>query len=177
MHFELNAGERSIGRVMEVIGGSRARAHQAMEQDPHSALHTDYLLYSSEHGSGSVLGVKEEGEGSISVFAISELSNDAPVLDFCADEPELPGRDALLVCSGMKSEGCIKRVRSGILVESSGSSGQQLFDGATGLWSVKAKRKDPFDSFLMVSFIQSTKLMRVGDQGKQGPSVFCPFAC
>ncbi|KAG0298409.1 hypothetical protein BGZ96_012131 [Linnemannia gamsii] len=166
MHFELNTGERSIGRVMEVIGGSRARVHQELEQDPQAALYTDYLIYSSEHGSGSVLGVKEEEEGSIGVFAISELSNDAPVLDFCADEPAFPGRDSLLVCSGMKSEGCIKRVRSGVFVESSGSSGKQLFVGATGVWSVKSKWTDTFDSFLVVSFIQSTKLMRVSDQGE-----------
>ncbi|KAF8941394.1 hypothetical protein BGZ47_007395 [Haplosporangium gracile] len=60
----------------------------------------------TEHGRGSILGVKEEEEGTIGVFAISELSNDAPVLDFCANEPTLPGRDSLFVCSGLKSEGC-----------------------------------------------------------------------
>ncbi|KAF9151941.1 hypothetical protein BG015_006027 [Linnemannia schmuckeri] len=125
-----------------------------------------YCMVYVDHGHGSILGVKEEEGGTIGVFAISELSNDAPVLDFCANEPALPGRDSLFVCSGMKSEGCIKRVRSGILVESSGSSGQQLFGGATAVWSVKAKRKDPFDSYLVVSFIQSTKLMRVSEQGE-----------
>ncbi|KAF9133913.1 hypothetical protein BGW39_008668 [Mortierella sp. 14UC] len=165
MHFELHTGERPIGRVMEVIAGSHTRALSEPEQGQATA-HMDYLLYSSEHGNGSVLGVKEEENGTIGVFSISELSNDAPVLDFCADEPALPGCDSLFVCSGMKSEGCIKRVRSGVLVESSGSSGQQRFDGATGVWSVKAKREDPYDSFLVVSFIQSTKLMRVGKEGE-----------
>ncbi|OAQ36501.1 hypothetical protein K457DRAFT_131724 [Linnemannia elongata AG-77] len=166
MYFELDAGDRPIGRVLEVIGGGRSIVHQRTEQGPNQPLHTDFLLYSSEHGNGNILGVKEEEEGTISVFAVSELLNDAPVLDFCAHEPTLPGRDSLYACSGMKSEGCIKRVRSGILVESSGSSGLQLFDGATGVWSVKAKRKDTFDSFLVVSFIRSTKLMRVSEQGE-----------
>ncbi|KAF9146965.1 hypothetical protein BGX30_000049 [Mortierella sp. GBA39] len=165
IYFELDAGERPIGRVLEVIGGSRS-VHQRTERGPDQPLHTDFLLYSSDHGNGSILSVKEEEEGTIGVFAVSELLNDAPVLDFCADEPALPGRDSLFACSGMKSEGCIKRVRSGILVESSGSSGHQLFAGATGVWNVKAKRKDPFDSFLVVSFIMSTKLMRVSEQGE-----------
>ncbi|KAG9072646.1 hypothetical protein KI688_000417 [Linnemannia hyalina] len=164
IYFELDAGERPIGRVLEVIGGSRS-VHQRAESGPDQPLHTDFLLYSSDHGNGSILSVKEEEEGTIGVFAVSELLNDAPVLDFCADEPALPGRDSLFACSGMKSEGCIKRVRSGILVESSGSSGHQLFAGATGVWNVKAKRKDLFDSFLVVSFIKSTKLMRVSEQG------------
>lgn len=172
MYFELDAGERPIGRVLEVIGGSRFIVHQKTEGGPDQPLHMDFLLYSSEYGNGSILSVKEEEEGTIGVFAVSELLNDAPVLDFCADEPALPGRDSLLACSGMKSEGCIKRVRSGILVESSGSSGHQLFGGATGVWSVKATQKDPFDSFLVISFIKSTKLMRVSEQGKQS---ICPL--
>jgi hypothetical protein len=166
MHFELHTGERPIGRVMEVIAGNRTGAHSGLERGHTRTLYTDYLLYSSEHGDGSVLGVKEEQNGTIGVFSVSELSNDAPVLDFCADEPVLPGRDSLFVCSGMKSEGCIKRIRFGVLAESSGSSGQQRFDGATGVWSVKAKHGDPYDSFLVVSFIQSTKLMRVGKEGE-----------
>ncbi|KAG0279891.1 hypothetical protein BGZ95_011936 [Linnemannia exigua] len=166
MHFELHTGERPIGRVMEIIAGNRTGVPSTSEQGESIALHTDYLLYSSEHGNGSVLGVKEEVNGTIGVFSVSELSNDAPVLDFCADEPALPGRDSLFVCSGMKSEGCIKRVRSGVLVDSSGSSGQQRFGGATGVWSVKERRKDLYDSFLVISFIQSTKLMRVGEEGE-----------
>ncbi|KAK3842876.1 MAG: mono-functional DNA-alkylating methyl methanesulfonate N-term-domain-containing protein [Linnemannia gamsii] len=166
MHFELHTGERPIGRVMEIIAGDRTGVLPTPEKGRSIALHTDYLLYSSEHGNGSVLGVKEEVNGTIGVFSVSELPNDAPVLDFCADEPVFPGRDSLFVCSGMKSEGCIKRVRSGVVVNSSGSSGQQRFGGATGVWSVKEKRKDPYDSFLVISFIQSTKLMKVGEEGE-----------
>ncbi|KAF9093953.1 hypothetical protein BGX29_009725 [Mortierella sp. GBA35] len=164
MNFELNAGERPIGGVMEVLTRHHNTVRLPSDPDQDTVLRTDYLLYSSEYGDGSILGVKEE-EDTIGLYAVSELSNDAPVLDFCAPEPALPGRDSLFVCSGMKSEGCIKRIRSGILAESSGSSGQQLFEGATGVWSVKANHMDAFDSFLVVSFIQSTKLMKASGEG------------
>ncbi|KAF9334042.1 hypothetical protein BGZ91_011026 [Linnemannia elongata] len=63
MYFELDAGDRPIGRVLEVIGGSRSIVHQRTEQGPNQPLHTDFLLYSSEHGNGNILGVKEEEEG------------------------------------------------------------------------------------------------------------------
>ncbi|KAF9968006.1 hypothetical protein BGZ70_007203 [Mortierella alpina] len=129
-------------------------------------LSTDYVLYSSDQGDGGILAIKEEEvDGGIELFAITELQNSSPVLDFCVQEPTLPGRDSLYLCSGLKQEGSLKRVRSGILAESSGSGGNQFFAGATGLWNVKENRDDAFDSFLVVSFVQSTTLMRTGDGG------------
>ncbi|KAF9931395.1 hypothetical protein FBU30_010324 [Linnemannia zychae] len=165
MHFELCVGGRPIGQAMGVITRNCLETDAGSTNEHIIAPQIDYLLYSSECGSGGILGIKETDKG-IGVYAISELPNDAPVLDFCIDEPRLPGRDSLFTCSGMKSEGCIKRIRSGIVVESSGTSGQQQFNGATGIWSVKTKRNDPVDSFLVISFIQSTKLMRVGNEGE-----------
>ncbi|KAF8982471.1 hypothetical protein BGZ46_001197 [Entomortierella lignicola] len=163
MHFELVTGDRPVGNAMQVLARRQfitQPLYSEMNQD--IILNTDYLIYSSDYGDGGVLGIKEEEEG-IDLFAITELQNCSPILDFCIREPAFPGRDSLYACSGMKSEGAVKRIRSGISVESSGSSGDDLFSGATGLWSVKEKREQTFDSFLVVSFVQSTKLIRSGE--------------
>ncbi|KAF9574560.1 hypothetical protein EC968_006173 [Mortierella alpina] len=166
MQFELVSGERPVGNVMLVLGRRQVLAEPTTAREEQEIiLNTDYVLYSSDQGDGGILAIKEEEDGGIELFAITELQNSSPVLDFCAQEPALPGHDSLYICSGLKQEGSLKRVRSGIPAESSGSGGNQFFAGATGLWNVKENRDDAFDSFLVVSFVQSTTLMKTGDGG------------
>ncbi|KAF9963351.1 hypothetical protein BGZ65_004120 [Modicella reniformis] len=165
MQFELISGDRPVGNVMQVLARNQfAIVPVLAEMDQEIVLNTDYLVYSNDYGDGGILAIKEEEEG-INLFAITELQNSSPILDFCAREPSLPGRDSLYACSGMKGEGTLKRIRSGVSIESSGSSGQEFFAGATGLWSIKENVGDAFDSFLVISFIQSTKFMRSGEVG------------
>ncbi|KAF9350984.1 hypothetical protein BGX34_000870, partial [Mortierella sp. NVP85] len=166
MQFELISGDRPVGSVMQVLARHQfATLSLQADLDQEILLNTDYLVYSSDYGDGGILAIKEDEEEGIDLFAITEIQNSSPILDFCTREPSLPGRDSLYVCSGMKTEGSLKRIRSGLSIESSGSSGQQFFTGATGLWSIKANMSDAFDSFMVVSFIQSTKLMRSGEGG------------
>lgn len=169
MNFEMVSGERPIGKVMQVVGRrqiaalSQDRDHdEDMDSPEEVILNTDFLIYAGEQGDGGVLAIKEE-ETHIDLFAITHLQNCAPTLDFCMREPSMPGRDTLFVCTGMKSQGAIQKIRSGISVESSGSSGNQFFAGATGLWGIKVQATDEFDTFLVVSFIQSTKIMQSGE--------------
>ncbi|KAG0309948.1 hypothetical protein BGZ98_000036 [Dissophora globulifera] len=165
MQFELVSGDRPVGNVMQVLARRQFTTEPLLSDVGQSiVLNTDYLIYSNDYGDGGVLAVREEEDG-IDLFAVTELENCSPVLDFCAREPSFPGRDSLYVCSGMRNEGSLQRIRAGISVESSGSSGNQFFAGATGLWSAKESDEDAFDSYLLVSFIQSTKLMRSGDEG------------
>ena len=166
MNFELITGDRPVGEVLFVLARAQLKTEPIMgDTNQEIILNTDYLLYSNDQGDGGILAVKEEEDG-IDLFAITELQNTSPVLDFCAREPSLPGKDALFVCSGMKEEGSIKRIRSGITTESTGSSGDNFFAGATGLWSVKESAADEFDSFIVASFIQQTKIMRSGPGGR-----------
>ncbi|KAI1320384.1 hypothetical protein EDD11_001186 [Mortierella claussenii] len=160
MHFELVSSERPVGSTMQVLARREFITESLLtEPSQELLLNIDYLVYSSDYGDGGVVAFKEEEDG-IDVYAVASLQNSSPVVDFCAQEPLLPGRDSLFLCSGMKEEGALKRVRSGISVTSSGSSGSELFAGATGLWSLKENSSDAFESILVVSFIQSTKLMR-----------------
>ncbi|KAG0202648.1 hypothetical protein BGX28_004908 [Mortierella sp. GBA30] len=165
MQFELISGERPVGNVMLVLARRQTTIETPMSDAGQDIVfNTDYVLYSSDQGDGGILAVKEE-EGGIDLFAITELQNSSPILDFCIQEPTFPGRDSLYICSGMKQEGSIKRIRSGIPAESSGSGGNEFFAGTTGLWSIKENQQDVFDSFLVVSFVQSTTLMKTGDGG------------
>ncbi|KAF9395568.1 hypothetical protein CPC16_007843 [Podila verticillata] len=169
MNFEMISGERPVGKVMHVVARRQIAAlpqehddDQDMDHPEEIILNTDFLIYSGEQGDGGVLAIKEE-ETQIDLFAIAHLQNCAPTLDFCMREPSMPGRDTLYVCTGMKTQGAIRKIRSGISVESSGSSGNQFFAGATGLWGIKAQATEEVDTFLVVSFIQSTKVMQSGE--------------
>lgn len=172
MNFEMVSGERPVGKVMQVVARQQFTAMSQDRDDDDDdddmgppeeiVLNTDFLLYAGEQGDGGVLAIKEE-ETHIDLFAITHLQNCAPTLDFCMREPSMPGRDTLYVCTGMRSQGAIQKIRSGISVESSGSSGNQFFAGATGLWGIKTQAAEEFDTFLVVSFIQSTKVMQSGE--------------
>ncbi|KAG0227500.1 hypothetical protein BGX31_006992 [Mortierella sp. GBA43] len=165
MHFELMSGDRPVGNVMQVLARHQISAAPLQaDMDQEVIINTDYLIYSGDHGDGGVLAIRDEEE-EIELFAITEVQNSSPIMDFCVREPSFPGRDSLYVCSGMKSQGALKRIRSGVSIESSGKSGQSFFSGTTGLWSIKENDTDTFDSFIVVSFVNSTKLMRSGEGG------------
>ncbi|KAG0324288.1 hypothetical protein BG000_002270, partial [Podila horticola] len=120
MNFEMVSGERPIGKVMQVVGRRQIAAlsqdhnhDEDMDSPEEVILNTDFLIYAGEQGDGGVLAIKEE-ETHIDLFAITHLQNCAPTLDFCMREPSMPGRDTLFVCTGMKSQGAIQKIRSGI---------------------------------------------------------------
>ncbi|KAG0080640.1 hypothetical protein BGZ92_000545, partial [Podila epicladia] len=129
MNFEMVSGERPVGKVMQVIARQQFAAllqdrddddddDDDMDPPEEIILNTDFLLYAGEQGDGGVLAIKEE-ETRIDLFAITHLQNCAPTLDFCMREPSMPGRDTLYVCTGMRSQGAIQKIRSGISVQSS----------------------------------------------------------
>ncbi|KAF9409224.1 hypothetical protein BGZ94_002017, partial [Podila epigama] len=179
MYFDLVSGEHPVGKAMQVV----ARLQTAIgpmtdnnnDQDhllDETVLSTDFLIYAGEQSDGGVLAIKEE-EDRIDLFAIANVPNNSPTLDFCLRESSMPGRDALFRCTGMKSGGAIQRIRSGISVESSGSSGNLFFAGTTGLWGIKTIDTDEVDTFLVVSFVQSTKVMQSGEDGLEDVSETC----
>lgn len=182
MNFEMVSGDRPVGKVMHVVArrqiATLSQEHGDDEDIDHPEeiiLNTDFLIYSGEQGDGGVLAIKEE-ETQIDLFAIAHLQNCAPTLDFCMRESSIPGRDTLYVCTGMKTQGAIQKIRSGISVESSGSSGNQFFAGATGLWGIKTQATEKVDTFLVVSFIQSTKVMHSGE-GELPCFLLCTVLC
>ncbi|KAG0266980.1 hypothetical protein DFQ27_009257 [Actinomortierella ambigua] len=176
MQFDMVSGERSVGKVMTVLAkqSSVRRDHEdsdvAMEEEEGgggtTVYSTDYLLYSNEQGDGGLLAVQEEREG-VNLYAVVEgIANSSPLLDFCVREPSIPGRDCLYACCGMREEGRVLRIRTGVPTEGSGSLSHPSLAGTVGLWGFARREADKVDAFLVMSFVQSTKIMLNGEGGR-----------
>ncbi|KAF9978517.1 hypothetical protein BGZ73_001936 [Actinomortierella ambigua] len=172
MHFDMVSGERSVGKVMAVLARQSTLVEDGVDtamiddddEEPSSTVYsTDYLLYSNDVGDGGLLAVQEDREG-VNLFAVVEaIPNSSPLLDFCLREPSIPGGNCLYACSGMREEGRVLRIRTGIATEGSGSLSHPSLAGTVGLWGFARRDADEIDAFLVMSFVQSTKIMLNGE--------------
>lgn len=91
----------------------------------------------------------------------SSIQNIAPILDMCIVDYPDEKHDQMFACSGMASEGSLRIIRSGISVEKLLKT-SPIYQGVTGTWTVKIKVSDPFHSFLVLSFVEETRVLSVG---------------
>ncbi|KAG8371805.1 hypothetical protein BUALT_Bualt12G0001400 [Buddleja alternifolia] len=91
----------------------------------------------------------------------SSIQNIAPILDMCmADYPD-EKHDQMFACSGMASEGSLRIIRSGISVEKLLKTAP-IYQGVTGTWTIKMQVSDSYHSFLVLSFVEETRVLSVG---------------
>ncbi|KAJ3054648.1 hypothetical protein HK097_001204 [Rhizophlyctis rosea] len=88
------------------------------------------------------------------------VPNWAPVLDFQLADVHGDACDALFVTSNRVPYGKVREIRGGL--EAVVTSSSPDFDGVNGMWSIKYRPEDDFDSFLAVAFVSETKLMYLG---------------
>ncbi|KAJ0966275.1 hypothetical protein J5N97_027413 [Dioscorea zingiberensis] len=115
---------------------------------------------------GFIAGLVEMGDGMVlklesgRIVYKSPIQNIAPVLDLsdidCYDEEQ-----KFFACCGMNTEGSIRVIRSGISVEKLVSTAP-IYQGITGTWTLKMKESDPYHSFLVLSFVEETRVLSVG---------------
>ncbi|PIN20426.1 Splicing factor 3b, subunit 3 [Handroanthus impetiginosus] len=91
----------------------------------------------------------------------SSIQNIAPILDMCIVDYNDEEHDQMFACSGMASEGSLRIIRSGISVEKLLKTAP-IYQGVTGTWAVKMKVSDPYHSFLVLSFVEETRVLSVG---------------
>lgn len=91
----------------------------------------------------------------------SSIQNIAPILDMCIVDFPDEKHDQMFACSGMASEGSLRIIRSGISVEKLLKT-SPIYQGVTGTWTVKMKVSDPYHSFLVLSFVEETRVLSVG---------------
>ncbi|KAL0405049.1 UNVERIFIED_CONTAM: DNA damage-binding protein 1 [Sesamum radiatum] len=91
----------------------------------------------------------------------SSIQNIAPILDMCIVDYPDEKHDQMFACSGMASEGSLRIIRSGISVEKLLKTAP-IYQGVTGTWTVKMKVSDPYHSFLVLSFVEETRVLSVG---------------
>ncbi|KAK1267455.1 DNA damage-binding protein 1a [Acorus gramineus] len=115
-----------------------------------------FIAALTEMGDGMVLKL-ENGR----LLYESTIENIAPILDFsivdCHDEKQ----NQIFACSGMGPEGSLRIIRSGISVEKLLRTAP-IYRGITGMWTVRMKESDKFHSFLVLSFVEETRVLSVG---------------
>ncbi|XP_073151711.1 uncharacterized protein [Henckelia pumila] len=91
----------------------------------------------------------------------SPIQNIAPILDMAfVDYPEEKS-DQMFACSGMAPEGSLRIIRSGISVDKLLKTAP-IYQGITGTWTLKMEASDTYHSFLVLSFVEETRVLSVG---------------
>ncbi|KAJ7959670.1 DNA damage-binding protein [Quillaja saponaria] len=82
--------------------------------------------------------------------------NLGPIVDFCVVDLERQGQGQVVTYSGAYKDGSLRIVRNGI-----GNNEQASVElqGIKGMWSLRSSTDDPFDTFLVVSFISETRIL------------------
>ncbi|XP_068642896.1 uncharacterized protein [Aristolochia californica] len=91
----------------------------------------------------------------------SPIQNIAPILDFSVVDYHDEKQDQLFACCGMHPEGSLRIIRSGISVEKLLRTAP-IYQGTTGTWTLRMRKIDPYHSFLVLSFVEETRVLTVG---------------
>ncbi|XP_077213126.1 cleavage and polyadenylation specificity factor (CPSF) A subunit protein isoform X2 [Tasmannia lanceolata] len=109
-----------------------------------------------EMGDGLVLKL-ENGK----LICRSPIQNIAPILDFSVVDYHDEKQDQMFACCGVGPEGSLRIIRSGISVEKLLRT-PPIYEGITGTWTMRMKESDPYHSFLVLSFVEETRVLSVG---------------
>ncbi|PHU05777.1 hypothetical protein BC332_26599 [Capsicum chinense] len=109
-----------------------------------------------EMGDGMVLKI-EEGR----LVYRSPIQNIAPILDMSVVDYHDEKHDQMFACCGMAPEGSLRVIRSGISVEKLLKTAP-IYQGISGTWTIKMKLADSYHSFLVLSFVEETRVLSVG---------------
>ncbi|KAK7284728.1 hypothetical protein RJT34_19480 [Clitoria ternatea] len=115
-----------------------------------------YLAALVEMGDGVVLKL-EDGR----LCYTNPIQNIAPILDMEVVDYHDEKHDQMLACCGVAPEGSLRIIRNGINVEKLHRTAS-IYQGVTGTWTVKMKVADPYHSFLVLSFVEETRVLSVG---------------
>ncbi|KAF2921855.1 uncharacterized protein [Oryza sativa Japonica Group] len=116
---------------------------------------------------GMVVGFVEMGDGMIlqlennRLVHKSAIQNVAPILDLAIADHHGEKQDQMFACCGMCPEGSLRVIRNGVNVEKLLRT-DPIYHGVTGLWTLRMKRTDAYHSFLVLSFVEETRILSVG---------------
>lgn len=116
---------------------------------------------------GFLLAIMEMGDGV--VFKLedgrpwyrSSIQNIAPILDMSVVDYIDEIHDQMFACCGMAPEGSLRIIRNGISVEKLLRTAS-IYQGITGVWTLKMEVDDIYHSFLVLSFVEQTRVLSVG---------------
>lgn len=115
-----------------------------------------YLAALVEMGDGMVLKLENER-----LHYCSPVQNIAPILDMSVLDYHDEKHYQMFACCGVVPEGSLRIIRSGISVEKLLRTAP-IYQGITGTWTVQMKLTDAYHSFLVLSFVEETRVLSVG---------------
>nr|VDC93381.1 unnamed protein product [Brassica oleracea] len=115
-----------------------------------------FLATFAEMADGTVFKLGKE-----KLHWMSSIQNIAPILDFSVVDDQNEKRDQMFACCGVTPEGSLRIIRSGVNVEKLLKTAP-VYQGITGTWTVKMKPPDVYHSFLVLSFVEETRVLSVG---------------
>ncbi|KAE8726043.1 DNA damage-binding protein 1 [Hibiscus syriacus] len=122
-----------------------------------SYLDNAFVFIGSSYGDSQLikLNLQPDAKGSF-VEVLDTYVNLGPIVDFCVVDLERQGQGQVVTCSGAYKDGSLRIVRNGIGINEQASVELQ---GMKGMWSLRSSTDDPFDTFLVVSFISETRIL------------------
>ncbi|KAM0921927.1 hypothetical protein ACQ4PT_006526 [Festuca glaucescens] len=143
-------GERVTGLKIEHLGETSIASSI-------SYLDNGVVYVGSRFGDSQLvkLNLLPDATGSF-VEVLERYVNLGPIVDFCVVDLDRQGQGQVVTCSGAFKDGSIRVVRNGIGINEQASVELQ---GISGLWSLKSSFSDPYDMYLVVSFISETRFM------------------
>ncbi|KAG9145181.1 hypothetical protein Leryth_008967 [Lithospermum erythrorhizon] len=142
--------ERVTGLKIELLGETSIASTI-------SYLDNAVVFVGSSYGDSQLvkLNLHPDPKGSY-VEVLDRYVNLGPIVDFCVVDLERQGQGQVVTCSGAYKDGSLRIVRNGIGINEQAAVELQ---GIKGMWSLKSATNDPYDTFLVVSFISETRVL------------------
>ncbi|XP_027351494.1 pre-mRNA-splicing factor prp12 isoform X1 [Abrus precatorius] len=115
-----------------------------------------YLAALVEMGDGVILKL-EDGR----LCYTNPIQNIAPILDMAVVDYHDEKHGQIFACCGVAPEGSLRITRNGINVEKLHRTAS-IYQGVTGTWTVRMRVTDLYHSFLVLSFVEETRILSVG---------------
>ncbi|PKA52517.1 DNA damage-binding protein 1b [Apostasia shenzhenica] len=116
---------------------------------------------------GFVVGLTEMGDGLVlkldggGLTYKSPIQNAAPILDLVVVGDPDEKQDQMFACCGMSPSASLRVICSGVTVEKLVKT-PPVYQGITGTWTLRMSQSDPYHAFLVLSFVEETRVLSVG---------------
>lgn len=158
--FSLDTGELHILEICSEVGGIRVNLSDCV----YKGMPCKTLLWVE---GGFIAGLVDMGDGMVlklehgRVLYRSPIQNIAPILDLSVENCPDEKQDRMFAGCGMTPEGSIRIIRNGISLEKLLRTAP-VYRGITGTWTLRMKKSDAYHSFLVLSFVEETRVLSVG---------------
>ncbi|KAI8896806.1 CPSF A subunit region-domain-containing protein [Globomyces pollinis-pini] len=123
-------------------------------------LSDGYVYVGSHFGDSQLIKLSSGRDNSKPIIVKETFPNLAPITDFCVVDIEKEGQGQIVACSGAYQDGSLRIIRNGIGIDSLAEL--ENMEQLINLWSLK-KSNSQFDSLLLLSFIDSTRVLHMVD--------------